>query len=235
MMSYSSLARRVSGVRDPLKGSARRVWGVLFHTTGGGITPLAKKRGESPIDVAVKIYVNSQNGSNGYFWGGPTYVMDHDGQLHQLAPDEIYTNHCGGKHRDEYLSGAWIKKAHPAAVAQWHAHWGPRYKNPYQLFPSKSPNADYVGIEMIPCGDGFGEPMRPGLRFTQHQHDSAVEIAGDLGVRHHLPSGWHRTSRLLGHEDVDILNRMDKLGGWDPGWLREKPFFDFDYVRSKIA
>lgn len=231
----SPLAKQVPGVRSPKLGRARQPWGYLLHTTGGGITDMAKKKKRRPIDVAIEIYIASQNGSEGYKWGGPSYVIDHDGSISQIAPDDIMTAHCGGAHRAEYIDGSWIHKANPAAVAQWFAHWGPRYKHPYQLFPSTSPNVDYVGCEMIPCGDGFGEPMAPGLRFTKAQHDAAIDLGKDLGARHGWPAGWHRTSRLLGHEDVDILNRMDKLGGWDPGWLRAKPFFDFDYVRNHIG
>lgn len=232
----SPLARQVVGVRDPKLGALRDPWGLLIHTTGGGVTAQAKKQKRRPIDIAIEIYIASQNGSNGYKWGGPTYVLDHDGTLYQLAPDNVKTAHCGGVHRDEYLDGSWIKKASPAAVAAWFSQWGPRYKHPYQLFPSKSPNNEFVGVECIPIGDGFGgEPMAKGLRFTKAQHDTLIDLAKEISVRHGWPAGWHRTPRLLGHEDVDILNRMDKGGGWDPGSLRSAPYFDFSYVRSHIA
>lgn len=236
MTTYlSPLARQVSGVRDPKLGKHRDPWGLLFHTTGRGVPEKAKRTGREPIDVAIKTYISSQNGSNGYKWGGPTYVLNYDGTLYQLAPENIFTNHCGGTDRSEYLSGKWIEKAAPAAVAQWHAQWGPRYKHPYQLFPSKSPNNEYVGVEIIPIGSGLGgTPMRAGLLFTKAQHDTAVDLARDIAARHGWPADWHRTPRLLGHEDVQLLNRMDKHGGWDPGWLREKPYFDFDYIRSSI-
>jgi hypothetical protein len=87
---------------------------------------------------------------------------------------------------------------------------------------------------MIPCGSGFGQPMRPGLLFTAAQHDGAAELVREMGARHGWPSGWQKTSRLLGHEDVDLLERMDALGGWDPGFLRAAPYFDFDYVRARV-
>lgn len=235
MLSYSSLAKKVPGVRAATDGIVRDPWGLLVHTTGGGVTAMAKKRKRRPIDVAIQIYIDSQNGSNGYKWGGPTYVMDHDGTIYQIAPEEILTNHCGGGNRVFYRDATWIKKAHPAAVAKWNAQWGPKYDDPYDLFPAKSPNVNFVGLEMIPVGDGFGEAMRPGLRFSKHQHDAVVDLARDIGGRHGWPAGWWRTSRLLGHEDVDILNRMDKGGGWDPGFLRAQPYFDFKYVRDSIT
>jgi len=231
----SALAKQTPGVRNPKLGKTRDPFGLLLHTTGGGVTPLAKKKKQLPVDVAIRIYIGSQNGSNGYMWGGPGYVLEHNGTLHQIAPDNILTNHCGGDDRAKYVGGSWIKEASPAALAKWHAQWGPRYKAPNQLYPSKSPNTDYVGVEMIPCGDGFGIPMRPGLRFSKEQHDMAIDLGREMAKRHEWPAGWQRGSRLVGHEDVQLLNRMDKNGGWDPGWLREKPYFDFDYVRNNIG
>lgn len=238
---YSSLARKVRGVRDPKLARRRKPWGFLLHTTGGGVTAQAKRQNRTPIEVAISIYIASQNGSNGYLWGGPAYVCDHDGTLHQIAPDDAYTNHAGGPHRDEYLDGSWIhgvsKEGHritPATVDEWRKRW-PSKRNPYSLFPSTSPNADYVGLEMIPIGDGFGgEPMAKGLRFTKAQHDAAIALGRDLELRHAWPSEWAKTGRLVGHEDVDPIERSDKLGGWDPGFMRPAPYFDFEYVRSGI-
>jgi len=234
-IQLSPLAKQVPGVRNPKLGKIRSPWGLLLHTTGGGVTALAKKKKQLPLDVAIRVYIGSQNGDNGYKWGGPGYVLDHDGTFHQLAPDNVLTHHCGGDDRAEYLDGSWIKLAAPAAVAAWHAQWGPRFKHPYELFPSKSPNNEYVGVEMIPCGDGFGEAMRPGLRFSKAQHDACIDLAQEMAARHQWPRGWHRTPRLVGHEDVQLLNRMDKNGGWDPGQLRAKPYFDFEYVRAGIG
>ena len=225
---------QVQGVRDPKLGRIRKPWGFLLHTTGGGITDIARKKHEKPIDVAIKTYINSQNGSNGYFWGGPTYVIDHDGQPYQLAPDEILTAHAGGSNRGRYFDGSWERDCPAEAVKHWKAAW-PGRKHPYSLFPSTSPNNDYIGCEMIPIGDGFGgEPMAPGLRFTKAQHDTAIALGLELATRHGWPAGWGAASRLLGHEDVDPLNRSDGGGGWDPGMLRDKPYFDFSYVRAGI-
>jgi len=231
----SPLARQVPGVRDPKLGRSRaRAWGLLLHTTGGGVTDKAKKLGKTPIAVAIETYINSQNGANGYFWGGPGYVLEHDGTLHQLAPDNIVTAHAGGPHRDQYLDGTWLSKVSPSMATEWHRQWSVN-RNPYSLFPSRSPNEDYIGVEMIPCGDGFGIPMRPGLRFTQAQFDTVIALGSEMGKRHIWPVGWQKTARLLGHEDVDPIERHDSKGGWDPGWLRASPYFDFDYVRSRIS
>lgn len=234
-LSYSPLATRVTdGVRDPALARLREVFGALLHTTGRGVVAQAKAQKRRPIEVALDVYIDSQNGANGYYWGGPAYVIDHDGKRYQIAPDEAVTAHAGGGNRDAYMSGHWEAKCSGAALAAWRTRW-PTYKHPYQLFPSKSPNVNYVGIEMIPIGYGFGSSMRPGLLFTKEQHDSAAELVADIAARHGFPDGWHKTSRLLGHEDVDILNRMDSHGGWDPGALRQQPYFDFAYVRGRIA
>lgn len=229
----SPLAQQVAGVRDPKNGWDRgKPWGLLLHTTGGGVTDYAKKHNERPIDVAIRIYIASQNGSNGYLWGGPHYVIDHDGTLYQLAPDNLNMQHAGGSNRPLYFSGAWEERF-PVTTTHWKKQW-PGKSHPYSLFPSTSPNHDYIGCEMIPCGDGFGTPMRPGLRFSQKQHDSAIRLAHDCGLRHGWPAGWMQTSRLLGHEDVDPLNRSFTSGAWDPGYLRPDPWFDFAYVRAAV-
>lgn len=233
--ALSALAHQVQGVRDPHLGLHRAAWGFLLHTTGGGVTDQARREARVPLEVAIATYIASQNGSNGYKWGGPGYVIDFDGAIYQLAPDDCETEHAGGPYRQEYLSGAWTGHCSPETVAQWRARW-PNFKNPYALFPSHRPNVDYVGCEMIPIGDGFGgAPMRPGLRFTKAQHDAAIALGRDIGARAGWPAGWATSSRFLGHEDVDPIERSDAHGGWDPGWLRSLPYFDMDYVRAGLT
>lgn len=233
-VQLSPIARQVPGVRDPNAGGFWRksVFGLLVHTTGGGVTALAKKQKRTPLDVALQVYINAQNGGEGYLWGGPNYVMTHDGSIHQIAPDNKATQHAGSWNRGRYFDGSW-DDAIPKAAEQWRKRW-PSHVHPYALFPSTSPNWDYTGVEMIPCGDGFGTPMRPGLRFTREQHDAAIRLAHDCSKRHQWPKGWQRGARLVGHEDVDPLSRSDSGGGWDPGWLRMTPWFDFDYVRNAV-
>lgn len=220
------------------------VFGLCLHTTGSGILARARKTGQSPVDVALAWYKRSQgetgrNGENGYPWGGPGYLIGHHGEIHQLADDDILTNHAGGPYRAEYLSGAWTSLCSAETVRRWRAQW-PGVKSPQHLYPSTTPNADYVGCEMIPTGPGQGTPMAPGLRFTLAQHDAAILLGRDLAARHGWPTGWQRMPRLLGHEDVQPVapkpfGRSDAGGGWDPGALREKPYFDFEYVRHALA
>ncbi len=232
-LNLSPIALQVPGVRDPSLGRRRAPWGFLLHTTGGGITDIAKRKHEKPIDVAIQTYINSQNGSNGYFWGGPSYVIDHDGSVHQIAPDDILTAHAGSSNRPRYFDGEWETSCSAETVARWNAAWGPRHCHPYELFPDTSPNVSYIGCEMIPIGDGFGgDPMASGLRFTKAQHEAALGLAIDVGNRHGFPDGWRSSSRLLGHEDVDPLARSDAGGGWDPGVIRINPYFDLSFVRA---
>lgn len=233
-VSYCPNAVRVDKVLDPSTGKLRFPWGLCVHTTGSGVPTKAAKKGKRPIDVALDIYRKSQSGwLHPYKWGGPTYVLDYDGALYQLAPDEVMTAHCGGPHREKYLSGVWVKGVSLETYAHWVDSWRPRYESPQHLFPSKSPNTDYVGVEMIPVLDA-PIAMAPGLRFTRAQHDGVISLGKYLAARHGWPLGWANSSRLVGHEDVQPLERQDKGGGWDPGWLRAKPYFDFGYVRSAL-
>lgn len=240
---WSPIAKRVSqGFQDPETGLQREAHGFLIHTTGSGVLDKAHHTGKSPLEVALATYAASQAGSNGYRWGGPHYVGDHDGKLYQVAPDNVKTAHCGGRSekfpngtRQHYIDGSWLTLLPVKVAEQWRKRWL-SVRHPYALFPSRDPNTDYVGLELIPIGNGFGgEPMAPGLRFTRAQHDAAIKLGVDLGVRHEWPAKWFSSGRLVGHEDVDPLNRSDTIGGWDPGFIRPAPYFDFDYVRAGIT
>ena len=99
------------------KPNLRTVYGVCVHTTGSGVTAVAKRQKRSPWDVAVDIYLKSQLGLlHKYKWGGPTYLIDTDGSIGQFAPENFRTEHCGGTHRLKYLSGSWIRECSPKTV-----------------------------------------------------------------------------------------------------------------------
>lgn len=224
-MHLSSLAVQIS--RRTQNIVRRNPWGVLLHTTGSGILTMAKKTKEHPDQVALRIYKNMQDGTRGYFWGGPTYVIGIEGKIYQIADDDILTAHCGGPHRGAYLDGSWRDKVSDATWANWRRRW-PDVKSPAHLYPSKSPNSDYVGIEIIPCGLGYGTPWN-GLRFSEKQHVAAAALAKDIGKRHGFEA---KGKRLVGHEDVQPIERHDAGGGWDPGWLRARPYIDFAWIRA---
>lgn len=241
---YSWTEGKKTFKRCTVKPTLRKVFGVCLHTTGSGVPTKAKNTGRRTIDVAMASYFASQCGSNGYFWGGPHYVIDHDGAIYQIADDNVVTAHCGGSFRSIYLNGTWVNRAPARAVAEWHRQW-PTYKSPQHLFPSKSPNTDFIGVEMIPCIDGLGKPWEAGLRFTESQHKAARDLVDEIGMRWGFPIDWRESARLLGHEDLQPIlysasdtapgskfGRSDKGGGWDPGNLREAPYFDFGFVRG---
>lgn len=231
-LSYSPHAIRLDDVLDPAKGKRRSPWGLLVHTTGGGVASKAARTGRPAIEIALAVYREMQSdssGSQGYRWGGPTYVLDYDGTLFQLSPDEIQTAHCGHPHRDLYLLGDWGAKCSPATVAHWRQQW-PTFPSPQYLYPGRSPNEPYIGVEMLQ----LPERRSNGLRFTDEQHRRVVELALDLGHRHGWPEQWHQGPRLLGHEDVSPITRHDAGGGWDPGTLRDEVYFDFERVRREL-
>jgi hypothetical protein len=91
------------------------------------------------------------------------------------------------------------------------------------------------GLEMTPCGSGLGHPAAPGQLFTDAQYAAVTAIAVDFGHRQKIPEGWWDTPRLAGHEDLGLLDRCDAKGGWDPGFLRAKPYFDMHALRTMIA
>jgi hypothetical protein len=76
--------------------------------------------------------------------------------------------------------------------------------------------------------------MRAGLLFTSVQHETIARLVWDIAQRHGWPrhEPWWRSTRLLGHEDITPLSRSlpDRNGGWDPGALREKPYWDWNVV-----
>lgn len=234
-VQWSGIATQVPGMLDPDTCRRREPWGLCLHTTGRGIVDKAARTGRKPLDVALDEYRRMQDGSSlGYRWGGPHYVIDHDGGIYQIAPDFAFTAHCGGPHRADYLDGSWVGKCSDAAVHHWRAQWGARYSSPQSLFPSRSANEDYIGVEMIPCGSGFGVPRREGELFTIAQYDAAVALAKDIARRQGWPADWAHGPRLVGHEDVQLIDRHDGAGGWDPGYLRARPYFDMGAVREAL-
>lgn len=239
MTGWSPLAKRVLGALSPAGARIRSPWGLCLHTTGRGVVKRASGQRRPALDVALEIYLESQSGAlHGYKWGGPTYVMDYDGSLHQLSPDEVMTMHAGGPDREDYLDGDWVARLRQsgrgAAVEQWRAAW-PGVESPQHLYPSRTANADFVGVEMIPIGYGQGGEPRGHCLFTQAQHDAAVALGRDLAKRHRWPEGWAAGPRLVGHEDVQLLERSDRGGGWDPGARRDRPYWDDAYVRGELA
>lgn len=235
-INRSPLAILAPNMRDPAGAPRRTPWGFLLHTTGRNVVEQAAKLKVLPRDNAFRYYRSSQRDH----WGSAHYLIDHDGTIYQMAPDDVEIAHCGKKgartlYRTPWRANPeWHKKVPYAAVKHWLRQWGDKYNDPFDLFPHESPNTDYVGAEMLAVAAGFGVPAFPGALHTEAQHVAATRLARDLARRHGWPGDWHRTSRLVGHEDIQPQARSTSAGCWDPGWLRDAPYFDFARVRRDL-
>lgn len=174
--------------------------------------------------------------------GGTHYVIDYDGSIYQAADDDRRVGHVGvaADERRRYLSGAWERDFSAAAVARWRCRW-PKHRSPQHLYPTRSPNSCYVGVEMLPLAAGErggfqvvfdGQETAMTMRYTSEQHLSAAKLAADLARRHCWPDGWHDGARLLGHEDIDAYGRWQRAGGWDPGAIRARPWVAWWVIRE---
>lgn len=227
-----------------------REYGLVVHTTGGGLPAKARAKGVYPTVLGASVYYASHGCHYLCGWRGL------DGDLLQLADDREQAQGVGIRADDpahnQWRSvrrgaGAWERDLPGDLVERWRRRW-PGWANPLDLLPgTEMANAPYLHLEMIPCvfhgDDGLvtaAEPRAAGLRFTQAQHEAVIALACDLAERKGWVgevSGapWWRTPRLLGHEDLTPLSRHDKAGGWDPGALRPTPYFDWPYVYEQVA
>lgn len=196
-------------------------WGLAVHTTGDGVVEKAQKEGKEPFDVALAYY------KTGFI---THYVVNYDGKITQLMPDNYKGAHIGIKKEErlKFLSGAWEKDFEGTPVLElWKKRW-PDFKSPQHLYPTKSPNTCYLGCEMVP----LGTPRDNGLWFTDDQHQAIIDLWNDRAAFHE----WEgKRGQLIGHEDVAAYSRWQKSGGWDPGALRLEPRFDWDHIRAGIT
>ncbi|TVL91246.1 N-acetylmuramoyl-L-alanine amidase [Streptomyces sp. SAJ15] len=250
---FSPLAIRAAKLwdaRDRPKRWQGRVYGLVVHTTGGGLPCAAHTAGRYHTVQAVGYYTRTHGTHYVNGWKGAA-----GGDLLQVANER------------EQAKGVGISNPNPAAdqsrsidldrfeadlppdlVRRWRARW-PGYPHSLALLPESQPsgrrsaNACYVHVECVPCVYSCAgkhvsadEPLRPGLRFTRAQHDTVALLACDIATRNGWPASerWWRSPRLLGHEDLTPLTRHDKHGGWDPGYLRKQPYFDWEYVYQAI-
>ncbi len=203
-------------------------FGIMIHTTGDGPPSKALKEGISPTEAALAIYDKMHP-------VGPHYLIGPDGDLHTLRPTTEKALHCGvsSTERRDFLTGHWQNKL-PKNLVTWWKERFPGVKSPSHLYPSRTANEDYIGIELIPCGTWprgrgswtpvFGRPFLSGGRFTGAQYMRlaylVLDIAAEKGIL------LDKTGRLVGHEDVNPLTRE----GWDPGAYRG--YFDWAVLRS---
>jgi len=189
----------------------------MFHTSGRGIVKRAERESVPPIVMALAWYRRKS---------GVHYVIGYDGTIYQMLEDDRRGAHVGVSllDRASYLSGRWLrsKKIQSRVVALWRKRWS-GYKSPQHLYPTRSPNSCYIGVEMIPLPHLSDD----NLWFTEEQHVAAAALARDIARRHGWPENWMNTPRLVGHEDISPLTRWDRNGGWDPGALRTTPRFSW--------
>jgi hypothetical protein len=231
-------AQRITAPFDTGVSRGGAPFGVTYHTTGSGLPSGAMAQGKDPFQAGIDYYRASH---------GPTYLIGwKEGQIAAVARDEdVVTWHAGESESDKkaaLMNGSWRSWVSPATVAHFERVYGAG-KNPLSadgttrnsVIPSSSANHATIGVEMIPVTPGgntfWAPPMRFGLRFTKWQHDAARALAKDLARRYGWPSGWE-TTRILGHESLNPIERHDSGGGWDPGWLRADPYVDMDYIRG---
>lgn len=221
------------------------VYGLVVHTTGSGLPESARQRGIYHAERAVQHYSQSHSCHYVNGWAGRA-----GGDLIQMADEREQAIGVGMSSEDptkdqrrSVESGNWEGDLPDVVLQHWRARW-PDKANPLDLLPgTQTANSCYIHVECVPCVYHFdgplvtdAEPLHEGLRFTQAQFDTIAELAYDIATRNGWPMDeqWWRTPRLLGHEDLTPIARHDPKGGWDPGALRDQPYFDWDYVFAKL-
>lgn len=227
------------------KGWQGKVYGGVTHTTGRGLPNKAEKDGVYVTVTAARIYSRSR-GCN-YAMG---YRGHQGGDLIQIANEntEAWGVGVGEPKNKSYkgqvesikrkYKGSWQKDLPPSLVKRWQERW-PLYSNPLDLLPgTKTANAAYVQMELIPLTKYWinqGYEPHDGTLFTFDQHISLAHWYVDVAERNGWEGEWWRTPRVLGHEDLTPITRHDKRGGWDPGWLRSSVYFDWEPVIEEIV
>ena len=225
-----------------------RIYGLVVHTTGSDLPASADALGLYHTVRAIDHYSRSHGCHYVNGWDGAD-----GGDLLQLANEReqvlgVGVTNAEDPSKDQRRSieaGRFEDDLPPVLVRLWRARW-PDHEHSLALLPdTRTVNSCYVHVECVPCvyhtdqesttGERV-EPMRPGLRFTEAQHETIAALAVDVAERNgwSLDEQWWRTPRLLGHEDLTPISRHDKGGGWDPGYLRQRPYFDWDHVYTRI-
>lgn len=232
----SSLATLATAFGKPLFSRAARavpLWGVTVHTTG--TDPLGWSQTKTAADVlqkAVEYYSTT---------GGPHYVIGWDGTIAAIVADEDMRGaHAGivAADQKDYYNNTWRPRVSPKGVALWESRW-PGKNSPADLVPDGNlshVNDYWIGVEHIPIRDGqevYAEPAYPGADFTRAQLDASKKLIDDIGKRHAFPDGWKNTPRLVGHSDLNPIER-DAVGAplWDPPYGTGRAGFDMDFLRS---
>ncbi len=214
----SPVATLVQHPRDVKNRTNPIPYGLCVHTTGSGVPLQAQKLGIDPLQVAHDFYCNPKNNF-------PHYVIGNDGTIIQIAEDTESAWHCGVSvaERAAYLDGSWKKKVSPLTVKYWEDKWNE--SSPSHLYPGKSVNDVYLGVELIPLIKCLPNKSL----FTPEQYKALYSLIKDIEKRYFF-SQILLGGRLVGHEDVNPLTRSSVSGGWDPGARRKDPSFFWNMV-----
>ncbi len=204
-----------------------QMYGLVVHTTGSGILRRAARNGIDPVTQAVLWYENSK---------GTHYVIGYQGEIIQVASEHQLAYGVGMRDQRaaEDAPGGWESRLSADLVSRWRQRWTRlRIDRPSELFPGAEANTCYIHAEMPPLPEAQrGSGAADGLWYTAAQHEAVARLASDIARRNNF-SGvpvWWRSSRIVGHEDLAPINRP----GWDPGWLRAEPRFDWTIVYAEV-
>lgn len=153
----------------------------------------------------------------------PNYVIDELGDIYVVTEESLCPPHCGvdGWQREMMLpspghpNGEWVHEVSEVGLHLWRKKW-PGFMSPQFLFPSKSGNSDYIGVEVIPVNGPI--PI-----FTDEARRSLDTLEIEIGVRNGM--NLRKPGSLVFHEDLDPFERWDHYGGFDPGALRTIPWW----------
>ncbi len=157
----------------------------------------------------------------------PHDVIDYDGTVYRIAPENHVAWHCKIEGSEARLYGLgwdvwkfwyWDEASgqplHVGAsadgfhgYASWRARW-PDLKSPLDLATGAAPNFASHGIELR-------APVTPGPRiFTDEQYTSLAARVLDVASRNGVAPS---RSTVVGHQDCSPMRRCNPRGGWDPG------------------
>jgi hypothetical protein len=191
------------------------VFGLVVHTTGRGPVVKSKRTRRSPIQEALNVYYGQPYDAH--------YVVDYDGTIHAIVPENRVSWHAGWGGAGRRRWASWT------APTWWSGVWGRwRARTPADLLPkgANDPNQVYIGVELL------GNETASG--FTSAQYDALARLVVDVARRHGITIPSAPSPRLLGHEDVEPIQRSDRSGGWDPGAHRARPVFSWSGLWSRM-
>ncbi len=191
------------------------VYGVCVHTTADGPARKANAARTTPLQLAIRTYLEGGV--------GPHYVIGYDGTIVSTCDEGHIAWHAGWGGKGKTLWPGW------KAPAWWISVWRKwNASTPLDLLPrgASDPNQVYIGVELLADKTGYG--------FTPAQYEALAQLVLDVARRHNVTINAAPSPRLLGHEDVDPIQRGRADGGRDPGAHRPNPKFSWADLWSRM-